>query len=136
MMMTVGAIVRAPDGRILCQLRDDKPGIICPGMWCGCPGGAMELGETPEQAIVREMREEFEIEMTHLVPLLAHTEEQGQYRGKYHAFTAELVTPLNKVKCNEGQRVEFFTPQQALTLPQHPVALLFLRAYLEQLQHI
>jgi 8-oxo-dGTP pyrophosphatase MutT (NUDIX family) len=52
----VAAIV-AVDGSYLLQLRDSKRGIFFPAQW-GCFGGGVDPGETPEAAIVREMREE------------------------------------------------------------------------------
>jgi 8-oxo-dGTP pyrophosphatase MutT (NUDIX family) len=51
------ALIVTPDGRYLMQHRDDKPGIFFPGWW-GCFGGALEPGETPEEAIRRELAEE------------------------------------------------------------------------------
>jgi 8-oxo-dGTP pyrophosphatase MutT (NUDIX family) len=124
-------VVVAPDGRILCQLRDDKPGVIARGLWTCSPGGGVEEGETPLQAIVREMREEFEIDIGDVRLLLVHVEEQGEASGVYHAFTATLLTPLADVKCNEGVRAEFFEPNRALALPQHPVSKIILSAYLQ-----
>lgn len=126
-----GAIVRGPDGRLLCQLRDNKPEIICPGTWCCCPGGEMEPGETPDGAILRELREEFEIEVAGLRSLLTHVENAGKYCGVYHAFHADLATPVAEVRCNEGVRVDFFTPEQAIEFRQHPVSRIFLRTYME-----
>lgn len=126
-----GAIVRISDGRLLCQLRDDKPEIICPGTWCCCPGGQVEPGETPDEAILRELWEEFEIGVVGLKPLLTHIENAGKYGGIYHAFRADLAIPVAEVKCNEGVRVGFFTPEQAIEFPQHPVSLIFLRTYME-----
>lgn len=127
----IGAIVCAPDGRVLCQLRDNFPWIICPGMWCCCPGGHLELGERPDAAVLRELREEFEIEVSDLKPLLKHVEESGEYQGIYHSFVANLKTPIDKVKCNEGVRAEFFHPDVAIDFPQHPVSRLFLRTYMK-----
>jgi len=49
----VGVLVR--DGRFLMIQRSEH--VRAPGMWC-FPGGAIEAGETPEMAIVREFREE------------------------------------------------------------------------------
>ena len=43
------------DGRVLVIKRG--PGVILPGYWCP-PSGRIELGETPEEAIVREVEEE------------------------------------------------------------------------------
>ena len=128
----IGAIVCAPDGRVLCQLRDNYPWIICPGMWCCCPGGHLETGEQPEEAVLRELTEEFEIEVSGLTSLVKHVESSVEFRGIYHSFVAKLVTPVAEVKCNEGVRAEFFPPEIAIGLPQHPVSRLFLRAYMER----
>ncbi|SEW40607.1 8-oxo-dGTP diphosphatase [Cognatiyoonia koreensis] len=43
--------------RLLITLRDDKPDIPYPGLW-DFPGGGREPGETPEQTVLREVREE------------------------------------------------------------------------------
>ncbi len=50
----VGAIVRDEAGRLLLIQRGHDPGA---GLW-SLPGGRIEPGETDEQALVREMREE------------------------------------------------------------------------------
>lgn len=51
------ALLFTEDGRYLMQHRDELPGIFFPGYW-GCFGGAIEPGESPEQAIRRELAEE------------------------------------------------------------------------------
>ncbi len=56
----VAALLTLEDGRYVMQLRDDKPGIFFPAHW-GCFGGAIEQGETPEQALRRELFEELEL---------------------------------------------------------------------------
>ncbi|MBK5264844.1 MAG: (deoxy)nucleoside triphosphate pyrophosphohydrolase [Alphaproteobacteria bacterium] len=50
------------DGRILLQQR--PPGKAMAGLW-EFPGGKMELGETPESALIRELQEELGID-THV----------------------------------------------------------------------
>jgi 8-oxo-dGTP diphosphatase len=51
------ALIEDQHGRILMQLRDDKPGIAAPGLWC-LPGGGVEEGEELEAAAIRETLEE------------------------------------------------------------------------------
>jgi 8-oxo-dGTP diphosphatase len=46
------------DDRVLCYLRDDKPGLPFPGFW-DLPGGGREGDETPEGCLLRELNEEF-----------------------------------------------------------------------------
>lgn len=45
------------DGGLLMHHRDDKPGIANPDCWAGF-GGAVEDGETVEEAVIREVEEE------------------------------------------------------------------------------
>jgi 8-oxo-dGTP diphosphatase len=57
-------LLRRPDGRLLMQLRDDGGGkpIPYPNVW-NFPGGHVEPNETPLEAAIREIAEEFEISL-------------------------------------------------------------------------
>jgi len=57
----VAALLLTEDGRYVMQLRDPKPEIFYPDHW-GCFGGAVDGGEDPAQALMRELREELEFE--------------------------------------------------------------------------
>lgn len=48
------------DGRYIMQLRDPLPHIFYPDHW-SCFGGAVDAGESPLQALQRELHEELEL---------------------------------------------------------------------------
>lgn len=51
------------DGKLLMQLRDNKPGLFNANMW-DFPGGGREDNETPQECAMREVQEEFGITLT------------------------------------------------------------------------
>jgi 8-oxo-dGTP pyrophosphatase MutT (NUDIX family) len=59
----VAALLQLSDGRYLMQLRDSNPDIFYPDHW-GCFGGAVDAGEAPAVALVRELREELMVSVT------------------------------------------------------------------------
>ncbi|UFS57612.1 (deoxy)nucleoside triphosphate pyrophosphohydrolase [Subtercola endophyticus] len=56
-MIVVGAVI-AHAGKVLCCRR--APGKASAGLW-EFPGGKVEAGETPEQALAREIQEELDV---------------------------------------------------------------------------
>lgn len=56
MAVEVALAMLQRDGRWLIQLRDEIPTIVAPGCW-GLFGGHLDPGETPEQALRRELLE-------------------------------------------------------------------------------
>lgn len=56
----VGAVIADEQGRLLLILRGHEPGK---GLW-SVPGGRIEAGETDDQAVIREVREETGLEVT------------------------------------------------------------------------
>jgi 8-oxo-dGTP pyrophosphatase MutT (NUDIX family) len=60
----VAALIQLADGRYVLQQRDIKANIFYPDHW-GCFGGAVDAGESEEDAIVRELREELGVAFGH-----------------------------------------------------------------------
>ncbi|WP_375420201.1 (deoxy)nucleoside triphosphate pyrophosphohydrolase [uncultured Sphingomonas sp.] len=60
LLLVVAAALIRPDGTVLAQQR--PTGKQLAGLW-EFPGGKIEMGESPEAALVRELREELGIEV-------------------------------------------------------------------------
>lgn len=87
----IGAIIKNNENEILCALRSKDMNLS--GFW-EFPGGKLEEGETPEKAIVREIREELSCEVEFDSLFSATTYEYEEY-----------ILNLMIAKCNliEGQ---------------------------------
>jgi len=76
-------------GRLLIQKR--KPNDVWPGLW-EFPGGGIEDGETPEQALVREYQEEVELDIIPSEKLTVIKYSYTRYRVTMHCY---LCRPAN-----------------------------------------
>ena len=94
--------------QVLLFLRDDTPLITCPGMW-DVPGGHVEMGETPEQCIIREMKEEMEIDLEgfRLFSVMAFSD-----RIEY-TFWKRADLDIKTIRLHEGQGLKWFTEAEA-----------------------
>jgi len=67
-MIGVGAVIEDGAGRILLVKHVPERGGFWQGKWI-CPGGELKLGETIEEGIKREVREETQLEIELVSPL-------------------------------------------------------------------
>jgi 8-oxo-dGTP diphosphatase len=86
------------------------PGSRHAGLW-EFPGGKVEAGESPEQALIRELSEELAVEIQ-VHGLLTVVREPGI---ELSAYRAQIVagTPVPR----EHDRVEWMLPTQMALLP-------------------
>ena len=97
------------DGRWLMQLRDEIPTIVAPGCW-GLFGGHLDMGETAEQALRRELLEEISWQPTVVELVMLH----HIHRRTAHVFLSELSVPLEQLQLLEGQDMALVSPEDLL----------------------
>ena len=104
-------------GKFLFVLRDNKPNILYPNMW-GTLGGGIDKGESPAEALRREMEEESNVKTRRVKRLgsekVVHIMRGEKYPRKIHYFIAETDSSPDKIKLHEGQKAVFFTLEKIL----------------------
>ncbi len=93
--------------QILLFLRDDIPEIPFPNMW-DVPGGHLEPGETPEKCIVREMREEMDLQ---LEDFKLFSVQEFDDRIEY-TFWKKKNLDISQITLHEGQRLAWFSKEE------------------------
>ncbi|MFB8003124.1 NUDIX domain-containing protein [Nocardia sp. NPDC056000] len=118
-------------GRVLMQRRGDS------GNW-SLPGGIMEVGETLEECVVRETREEtgLDIEITGLLGIYtdpAHVIEyaDGEVRQEFAVVYYGRVIGGDIQVSHESTAVRFLSLEELDGLPVHPTVRLRLRHHRE-----
>lgn len=92
-------------GRLLIYLRDNNPDIPFPNHW-DFFGGHVERGETPEQALVREVIEELGIELRQWRFFrLYHCTAGDVYPNVKHIYWARIDHAAASLTLREGQRL-------------------------------
>lgn len=113
------AIIVVDGSKYLMQLRDPKPEIYYPGHW-GLFGGAVDDGETPDQAVVRELQEELGFTATGIKFLtefnfdLRFIGEPEIYRRYYEVHVTEAE--IRSFVLTEGRSMEAFAPEALFRL--------------------
>ncbi len=117
LLLVVACALVDPDGRVLIAQRPE--GKAMAGLW-EFPGGKVDQGEFPEEALIRELHEELGIDVTAacLAPL---TFASHGYEG-FH-----LLMPLyvcrrwsGNVTPMEGQKVAWVRPAKMRDYPMPP----------------
>ena len=90
-LIGVGAVIVC-NGRILLEKRKGEPGK---GKW-SIPGGLVELGERAEQTVIREVREEtnLEVENPELIDVVDSITFDEDGRIKYHFVIIDYFVKL------------------------------------------
>ena len=96
------------------------------GMWIGI-GGHFEENESPEECVLREVKEETGLTLTEYRYRGIVTFVSDRYEGEYmHLFTATKTEGELKADCNEGV-LEWVKKEVFDTLPQWEGDKIFLR---------
>lgn len=115
------AIIVSPDRRFLLQHRDAKPGIWFPDSW-GLFGGAIEAGETPAEALRRELKEELNFmpaEIRYFTQIAWDFDRWGLGVKLRYTFEVPLAADqIDDLVLHEGQGMKFFTADQVLREPR------------------
>lgn len=122
-----GIIIENIDGKLLFQLRDDKPSIPNSNMW-SLFGGGIEKGESPIQAIIREVNEELGFYLDEeKIKILVKKESKN---GNRYLYYYKFHEPSQNFKLGEGQKYEFMRLNEILLRKNVVTSLrLFMLAY-------
>ena len=103
--MATGVLIH--QGRVLIQKR--RPDDVWPGLW-EFPGGGIEEGETPEQAVVREYMEEVELSVRPVEKIAVIKYSYTRYRVTMHCYLCEFVGQAGQPVFNEAVDGGFMSP--------------------------
>jgi 8-oxo-dGTP diphosphatase len=109
-MKVIAAIILENDkGEFLLALRDNKPGIPFPDHW-DLIGGHVEEGETPEEALEREVKEELDIDLKEYTFYKKYECLDGDaYENIKYIYRGKINLPIEEVTLLEGVRPQYFS---------------------------
>jgi ADP-ribose pyrophosphatase YjhB (NUDIX family) len=133
LVVAVTAVVVSDQGELLLQKRTDND------LW-GLPGGAMNIGESIGQAVIREVKEEtsLDVEPTGVVGIYSDPGRiiayaNGEVRREFSiCFTARIIGGQLAVGDQEATEVRFVKPSELDGLPMGKSTRLRIQHFLER----
>jgi 8-oxo-dGTP diphosphatase len=112
-MQKIAAIILENDkGEFLLALRDNKSWIPFPNHW-DLIGGHVEEGETPEEAVKREYKEELGLELKEFEFYKEFECLNGDaFENIKFIYTGKINIPVEEITLLEGQYVRYFTKEE------------------------
>ena len=111
MLEVVAALIWRDDRFLICQRPANKTQAL---LW-EFVGGKVEPGETPEEALVRECREELDVTVEPLSVFTQVTHDYPDVRVHLTLFTARIVS--GEPKLLEHNAIRWITPSE---IPDYP----------------
>jgi 8-oxo-dGTP diphosphatase len=113
MMKEIAAIILENDkGEFLLYLRDNKPDIPFPDHW-DLIGGHVEEGETPEDALIREVKEELDIDLKDYTFYKKYECLTGDaYENIKYIYYGKINLPIKEITLLEGVRPQYFSREE------------------------
>lgn len=112
-MKKIAAIIlENNEGEILLYLRDNKSTIPFPNHW-DLFGGHVEEGETPEEALVREVKEELNYDLKDYRFFKKYDCQEGDVAPNIkYVYVGKIEKPISELTLDVGQKLQFFKPSE------------------------
>lgn len=112
-MIQIASIILENDkGEILLYLRDNKPTIPFPHHW-DLFGGYIEEGETPEEALVREVKEELNYDLVEYRFFKRYECLEGDvHQNIKYVYIGKINKPIEELTLSEGEKLQFFSREE------------------------
>lgn len=117
LLLVVACALVDADNRVLITQR--PPGKALAGLW-EFPGGKLEPGETPEQCLIRELREELGVivKPACLAPLTFATHSYADFHLLMPLYVCRRFEGLPRGL--EGQEIKWVSPRKLRDYPMPP----------------